>query len=246
MNPLGIVIALGNESPYAVSAWAWAGYTVYMVDPLHPAGVNKHPTLPNTWTVGAVIAPDSQMAAYPDCLDLLGQLIRTGMVRMVIGFPPCTELAASGAKHWQIKYERDRYFQVRAAIVLEQCRMAGALSGAAWCFENPNGAASSIFGEPQLRFDPKDYGGYLPENDLHPDYAEYLPPRDAYTKATNIWCGNGFIIPKRKPVKGLNHYPGWEKLGGKSAKTKRIRSASPRGFFQAVFEANHKAWEQAA
>lgn len=32
--------------------------------------------------------------------------------------------------------------------------------------------------------------------------------------------------------------PMWAKLGGKSLKTKNIRSASPRGFFKAVFEAN--------
>lgn len=236
-----IVIALSNESVYAVAPWAYAGYVVYMIDPLHPKGINSHPLLPNTWTVGAVIAPDTQMPEYPDCLDFLGHTIRTGLVCMVIGFPPCTQLASSGARHWQVKYNEDRYFQARAAIVLEQCRMVGALSGAPWCFENPNGAASSIFGKPQHRFDPKDYGGYLPENDIHPDYADYLPPRDAYTKATNIWCGNGFIIPQKKPVTGLTYYPGWEKLGGKSAKTKRIRSASPRGFFEAVFQANHNA-----
>ena len=34
--------------------------------------------------------------------------------------------------------------------------------------------------------------------------------------------------------------PQWGKLGGKSLRTKNIRSATPRGFARAVFEANHK------
>ena len=63
MSPRGIVIALCNESTYAVAPWAWTGYTVYMVDPLHPVGTHPHPTLPNTWTIGAIIE---------DCLSVLG------------------------------------------------------------------------------------------------------------------------------------------------------------------------------
>lgn len=155
-----------------------------------------------------------------------------------MAFPPCTDLAASGAKHWRSKAEKDRYFQAKAAVVLEQCRMIGELSGAKWFFENPNGAASGIFGRPSFSFDPSDYGGYLPEDDAHPDFPEYLPPRDAYKKSTNIWCGNDFVVPDVKPVASLDHFPGWKLLGGKSAKTKQIRSATPRGFSIAVYEAN--------
>jgi len=43
-------------------------------------------------------------------------------------------------------------------------------------------------------------------------------------------------MPEKKPVKPVNNYPGWTKLGGKSLRTKNIRSATPRGFAQAVFE----------
>ncbi|WP_262692490.1 hypothetical protein [Kordiimonas aestuarii] len=108
-------------------------------------------------------------------------------------------------------------------------------------FENPIGATSGIMGPPSFHFDPCDYGGYLPEDDLHPDYPEYLPPRDAYRKHTNIWCGGGFREPRKRPVPSLPYFPGWKKLGGKAEKTKRVRSATPRGFAIAVFEANARA-----
>ena len=62
---------------------------------------------------------------------------------------------------------------------------------------------------------------------------------DAYLKKTCIWSGNRFVMPSKKPV---NVDPGYsdqyKKLGGKSLKTKNIRSATPRGFAKAVFLAN--------
>lgn len=53
-------------------------------------------------------------------------------------------------------------------------------------------------------------------------------------------------MPDKKPVYveegySLQH----KKLGGKSAKTKQIRSETPRGFARAVFEANATlAWDK--
>jgi len=233
-----VVIILCNESRYAADPWVRAGYIVYIVDPLHPAGINSHRDTPNLRTVGAVIAPDTQMPNIPDCLNLIGYLIRSDSVAMVMGFPPCTHLASSGARHWKSKFNKDRYFQAKAAMVLEQCRMIGALSGAPWMFENPVGAASSIMGKSAFSFNPCDYGGYLPPKDQHPDYPKHIPPRDAYQKRTHIWSGNGFRQPKACPVQSLAYYPGWKSLGGASARTKKIRSATPRGFAIAVFEAH--------
>lgn len=66
--------------------------------------------------------------------------------------------------------------------------------------------------------------------------------KDGYTKKTAIWHGNGFIEPKRNPLsdnEGVMFFWGWRWLGGKSAKTKQLRSLTPRGFARAVFMANH-------
>ena len=48
-------------------------------------------------------------------------------------------------------------------------------------------------------------------------------------------------MPEKKPVSILDRYSDQFKLlGGKSLKTKNIRSATPRGFAKAVCEANKK------
>ena len=48
-----------------------------------------------------------------------------------------------------------------------------------------------------------------------------------------------FLFAVNDAVSGHKNNPGWKKCGGKSTRTKNIRSATPRGFAQAVFEANH-------
>lgn len=108
-----------------------------------------------------------------------------------------------------------------------------------WALENPVSVISSKWRKPDFTFNPFEFGGYLQLDDKHPDYPEYIMPRDAYPKKTCIWHGNGFNEPKKNPVEvqpgySLQH----KKLGGKSLKTKNIRSATPRGFALAVYEAN--------
>ena len=62
---------------------------------------------------------------------------------------------------------------------------------------------------------------------------------DAYPKKTCLWTGNGFTMPWTDPVQPEDgHSRQHLKLGGKSAKTKNIRSATPRGFARAVYEFN--------
>ena len=140
----------------------------------------------------------------------------------------------------QEERERDPHFQAKAALVAEQCRTIGNVSGAPWFFENPVSVFSSIFRKPDHIFHPYEYGGYLPENDQHPDWPEYIEPRDAYPKKTCLWTGGSFVMPPKKPVPVRDGYSTQhKKLGGKSQKTKNIRSATPRGFARAVFDQHH-------
>lgn len=231
-----VAIFLCDYTGIMATPWRDAGYECWLIDPQHPAGINYSDGF---YKVGAVIAPDLNLPDAPHATDILGKLVRSGRVSFVFGFPPCTDVALSGARHWDKKFKEDRYFQAKAAMVGEQCRMVGALSGAPYGFENPKSAFSRMFGKPAFAFDPYEFGGYLPADDQHPKYPDYLPPRDAYHKSTCVWTGNGFIVPEARPVEAVgDQYPGWQKLGGKSMRTKNIRSATPRGFAQAVFEAN--------
>ena len=94
-----------------------------------------------------------------------------------------------------------------------------------WALENPVGRLRKFLGDPTLIFNPCDYG-------------------DPYTKKTLLW-GN-FNIPEKTPVEpefvtyanGKRGSKFWAKLGGKSDRTKRLRSATPDGFAKAFYDSN--------
>lgn len=165
---------------------------------------------------------------------------------IIFSFPPCTDLAVSGAAHFARKRAMNPEFQEEAISLMKTARdisdMCGLKHGykPPWMAENPISVAATMWRKPDHYFSPYEYGGYLPEDDIHPRWPQFIPPRDAYPKTTCIWDGNGFKMPDKKPVpmdpeREKNRQ---SKLGGKSARTKQIRSETPRGFAQAVFEAN--------
>ena len=145
-------------------------------------------------------------------------------VQMVFAFPPCTDLAGSGARWWKDKgLER----LISALEVVNVCRKLCEASGAPWVIENPVGRLSSCWREPDYTFHPVHYCGYAP-----------APETDEYTKKTCLWTGAGFVMPDRKP--------GEPTLGSMmhrvppSEERQNIRSATPMGFAYAVFEANKR------
>ncbi len=222
-----IVISLCDYTGLMVKPWVDNGYKAVLVDPQHPRGITRD---------GDILKIGEKVE---DCLQYLSNIINSGRVKIVFGFPVCTDLAVSGAAHFAHKAEKDRYFQTKAMQLVHECRMIGELSGSPWFIENPVSVISSAWRKPDMTFNPYEYGGYLPADDIHPEYPEHIAPRDSYPKKTCLWVGNGFVIPPKLPVKPENGFSRQhKKLGGKSEKTKNIRSATPRGFAQAVFNAN--------
>lgn len=159
---------------------------------------------------------------------------------IIFGFPPCTDLAVSGAMHFKRKRAKNPNFQAEAVALARQVEKLGNMTGVPFFAENPVSALATLWRKPDEYFHPYEYGGYLPEDDVHPRWPDYIAPRDRYRKKTCLWTGNGFIMPTRKSVgdPGENSTQ-HNKLGGKSAKTKQIRSETPRGFAIAVMEANY-------
>ena len=88
-----------------------------------------------------------------------------------------------------------------------------------WAIENPVGLMKQLLGKPQYRFQPCEFG-------------------HNYTKHTCLW---GRFTPMFI-TKNVIPKPVSENLimtlGGKSEKTKRLRSITPSGFAKAFFEAN--------
>lgn len=210
-------VFLCNLTLNAAQPWIDAGYHVALIDPQHPVGIV---TEGQVTRIGYLIT-DALALAY------VGALVRANRVAFVAGFPPCTDVSLSGARWWAKKFKTDRYFQAKAAIVAEQCRMIGELSGAPWFFENPMSAFSKIFGAPQYKFHPHHFTGYEPE--------------DNYTKETWLWTGGGFVMPE--PFRDTSLGAPDDRIH-KAAPTANhedranFRSATPRGFSKAVFMVN--------
>ena len=148
-----IIISLCDYTGIFTQPWRDAGYTAIHVDPQREDN-------------GTIL----------EMMPVIREAILSGRVAFVAGFPPCTDVAVSGAAHFESKRLKDKHFQAKAALVAEQCRMIGELSGAPWFFENPVSVFSSIFGKPDFKFNPSDYGGYLPEDDEHPEWPDYPLP----------------------------------------------------------------------
>ena len=217
--------------------WADAGYLCYCFDGQHPFGVTPGPHK-NILNVGMWFSKNSSGENLAIDRENIKTITGDG-VSFVFGFPECTDLAVSGAAHFAAKRENNPYFQDEAMMLFYLVESLASSIGCKWALENPVSVASTLWRKPDYKFHPFEYGGYLPANDSHPTYPEYIKPRDAYPKKTCIWAGNGFVMPEKMPVEVE---PGFsdqhKKLGGKSLKTKNIRSATPRGFAQATFASN--------
>lgn len=140
---------------------------------------------------------------------------------MIFAFPPCTDLAVSGARDFAAK----RGYRLSDALELfDACQLAASYSAAPYMIENPVGRLSSHRRKPDHTFNPCDFGGY-PGGEL-----------DTYTKRTCLWTGNGFAMPEPRPIppadgSRMHMLPPSEDRAA-------IRSATPQGFARAVFEAN--------
>lgn len=133
--------------------------------------------------------------------------------------PPCTAFAVSGAQYWRAKDESGETLQALALV--DACLRAVAIYRPHfWALENPVGRLRRYLGPPRFTFHPCDFG-------------------DPWTKKTLLW--GEFNLPERTPVEPIRVCPqgSWiQKLGGKSDRTKELRSITPAGFAQAFFKAN--------
>lgn len=218
-------MSMFDESGNMGRPWALAGYHVHCYDILNDDRVERFPS------GGSITFHQADLTdvGVLDAIAALGPCI-------VFGFPPCTDLSVAGARHFEAKRLKNPRFQEEAVALARSVEYVCNKAGCPGFAENPKSVLSTLWRKRDFKFNPSDYGGYLPENDTHPRWPQYLPPRDAYPKETWLWVFNGFVMPPTMPVPSVSDYPGWSKLGGKSARTKQIRSETPRGFAQAVFD----------
>lgn len=223
------VVSLFDESGNMGRPWAQAGYSVHCFDILNVDRETEY--FPSGGLIMYHKADLDDYAQWP--------FIKSLRPEIMFSFSPCDDVAVSGSIHFEKKLANNPECQ---RIACERAKLVERIAnevGCKWMHENPVSILSTMWRPASFYFNPSDYGGYLPEDDLHPRWPDYIAPRDAYPKKTGIRCGNGFIRPDRRPVERAPGYATQhKKLGGKSAKTKQIRSETPRGFALAVFEAN--------
>lgn len=224
------VICLFDESGLAGRPWTADGYAVHCYDIINGFQVQEA-------NDGLII--HHRWDAYDETQNEMIIDRHQGRAVFLMAFPPCTDLAVSGAAWFEKKRAADPLFQDKAIQFFRVAEQIAQALGVPYFLENPVSVASTLFRKPDHSFHPHEYGGYLPEDDIHPTFPDYYPPRDAYPKKTCYWSGGGFTMPPPKPVECPPGYSNAHlKLGGKSEKTKKIRSTSPRGIAAAVFEHN--------
>lgn len=207
LEPVKVAVFLCDLTGNMARPWADSGVTCYCVDVQHSIRQDRvEGNIHYVWG-------DARSWRPPDG------------VRVIFGaaFPPCTDVASSGARD----FERKGGYLLRDALELfEACRQALAWSGAPYMVENPVGVLSSIphIGRPDHFFEPWQYAGWCED--------------DNYTKKTAIWSGNGFVMPR--PLEAPHLGPPDNRIHRASQKAGRsdLRSATPLGFARAVFSAN--------
>jgi hypothetical protein len=207
---MSVVISLCDLTGNFVRPWVEAGHRAILVDPQHGR------------TTGGRVAKWAM--TVEEALPRLSDILHYEHVIFVAGFPPCTDMAVSGARWFEAKRQADPMFQAKAVAVAEQCRTVGQLSGAPWLVENPVSVLRRVFGPADHIFDPCDYTAH--------------EPADNYTKRTCLWTGGGFVMPA--PLWDPELGPPDDRIhkAPPSAERANFRSATPMGFARAVYMAN--------
>ena len=205
-----IAISLFDLTGNMLKPWLEGGYECHLFDIQHPFGVNKR---------------DDGMFTHGVDLSTMPDITIEQPVAFLCCFPPCTDLSVSGARWMKNKGLRAL---ARSIDYFATCVDVAEALGCPYMIENPRSTISTYWRPADYTFHPCHYSGYAGGAEM-------------YTKETNLWVGQGFIMPPREmfndmfdePDKTYIHHqpPGEERAN--------IRSATPKGFAQAVYQSMH-------
>ena len=228
MNEPKYILSICDHSGGWSRPYLEAGYAVIRVDPKHPEGLS---TMDDGGTALGMTAQElvelikKEQELDPNAWRVHGLLLA----------PVCTDFTNSGARWWKGKDERGE--TEKSLELVDACLELVELTKPTWwVLENPVGRLPKLrpqLGKPRMYFNPCDYAGHADE-----------PDKDAYTKKTGLWgTFNPHLVPHQlAPVfftkGGKRGSWMWATLGGKSARTKELRSVTPEGFSRAFQKAN--------
>lgn len=199
-----LVLSLFDRTGNMVRPWAEAGYDCIAVD-IQTDGVRVEEV--GSGTIRYVEA------------DITEYIPPRAEYQIAFAFPPCTNLAVSGARWFQ---EKGIDGLSNGLQLVERARRMLEWTGAPWMLENPVSVISSYWREPDYTFHPYEYDGFTDQD-------------NAYSKKTCLWTSDGFTMPDSAPA---DEYDDRIHQLGPSKERGDIRAETPLGFARAVFEAN--------
>lgn len=146
-----------------------------------------------------------------------------GTIDGILAAVPCTDFAVSGAR-WFAEKDARGDTQKSIELVYQTLRIIDLCQPDFWVIENPISRIHTLvpeIGKPTMYFDPCDFG-------------------EPYTKKTALYgqFNTKLKMNRVAPTEGSKMH---KKYGGKSERTKALRSVTPPGFSKAFYEAN-KDW----
>ena len=199
------VWSLCDRSMVALEPWAAAGFRCAAVDIEAPS----RPPPPGVEHLQA------------DILDLRG----LPGARFVLGWPPCTHLARSGARWWPLK--GDAALAEALALVSQVRVLAGDVP---LVVENPIGRLSTHWRKPDTIVHPYQFAHHGPD-----------PAADAYTKRTCLWLENGARPPVLAAWEGpLDALRIRDTPGVPRKQRAEFRSQTPPGLAHGLFLGNQR------
>lgn len=182
----------------------------------------------------------------------------------ILAAVPCTDFTNSGAQYWN-KKDREGLTAKSIALVYQVLKLVDLFAptdpdyeeGFFWVIENPVGRLTQLFpelGKPYY-FHPHEFAGHLnlssaDHNELDrirrkdaigitKEEVEFVVNCNAYTKKTGLWGDFNRQLVKNnvEPVRLCKQGSFTQLLGGKSERTKEMRSMTPRGFAKSFYDA---------
>ena len=205
----GIVLSLYDHSGNMARPWAEAGYECVAADIKHEG--NERIENVGSGSIEYVAA------------DVTNWLPPRRDYTFVAAFPPCDDLAVSGAR-WFKQKGLDGLDSAVDRVVAAREIAEWADPECGWMIENPVSTLSSYWREPDHTFHPYEYDEYTRED-------------NTYTKKTCLWTGCGFAMPE--PL-GSNESEADDRIHKMPPSDDRAekRAVTPMGFARAVFQAN--------
>jgi hypothetical protein len=170
-------------------------------------------------------------------------------VRAILAAPLCTAFTNSASQHWP-RHDADGTTEKCVALANACVDIVEYFKPSTWALENPRGRIEQLVprlaGRCRFEFHPYHYAGWTEQLPVTMDSDVLtLMATNRYPKQTRIW--GACVEPERRPLEPLvfkskdgTKQGGcfWMKLGGKSERTKEIRSLTPMGFARAFHSAN--------